>query len=349
MRRTLALAAAGCAALTLPAPAAAQEEVLARVDRPTPIAAHDGVVAWSARDPATDRYRLVVRADGVTAPLPIPTRSVPFDVDLGPTASGGVVAVYSRCRTDPPNSVQMVRGRGCDIYEYDFARATERRVPGVNSTGASEAWPSFHRPRLAFARLYDRKRDYPYLYVNDLSDARGSIRMPGGQRKTCRRGRCTDDRRSEPFELELYGRRLAFSWRYTDFAEGFAYDLRLDDVRARDGDPRRLAKVGGGGLTGVNLGWPAFESGRVYWSQACYGDTAGCPGRRFVARSTYVGDDLEQTRFDPRARVFGHDRDGGFTYYLRDTFGPGGGTECRGDPDVPGGTCELVRAVPSFG
>jgi hypothetical protein len=247
---------------------------------------------------------------------------------------------------EPPNNVQMVRGQGCDIYEFDFGHGTERRVPDASSPSASEAWPTFHRPRIAFARLYDDKRSYPYLYVNDLSDSRGSIRMPGGQRKTCSRGRCTDDRRSEPFGLELYGRRLAFSWRYTDFAEGFAYDLRLDDVRARSGDPQRLAHVGGGGLSSASLSWPAFEAGRAFWSLACFGDPGGCTGRRALVRSTYVGERRED-RAGPGGFVWGHDRDAGATYVLRDTFG-GGGTECRGDPDVPGGTCELVRTVPTF-
>jgi len=342
------LVAAAAAALTLPSPASAQDEVIARVDRPTPIAAHGGRVVWSARDAATDRYALMTSFQGVTTPVPVAPRRVPFDVDLGPTADGGAVAVYSPCPVDPPNRVQMVRGQGCDIYEFDFARGTERRVPEASSPSASEAWPTFYRPRLAFARLYDNKRSYPYMYVNDLSDSRGSIRMPGGQRKACFRGRCTDDRRSEPFGLELYGRRLAFAWRYVDFAETFAYDLRLDDVRARDGNPVRLAHVGGGGLSASSVNWPAFDAGRAYWSLACIGDPGGCARRNLLVRSAYVGD-REQTTARPGAFVFSHDRDAGASYLLRDTFGSGGGTECRGDPDVPGGTCELVRTVPTFG
>jgi hypothetical protein len=150
-----------------------------------------------------------------------------------------------------------------------------------------------------------------------------------------------------PLDLELYGRRLAFAWRFTDFAEGFAYDLRLDDVLARGGDPRRLAHQGGGGLTEIVLGWPGFEAGRIYWSAACFGDPGGCPGRRALVRSPYLGGTAPQT-FDPRDTVFSHDRDGGSTYILRDSFGGAGGTECRGDPDVPGGTCELVRLTPDY-
>lgn len=350
------LALAALAATATGASAQAGEEVLARVDRPTPIAAYGGRVVWSQRTPAGDAFQLMTRADGVTAAVPVPTRRVPFDVDLGPAADGSAVAVYSRCTTEGPAGgftvANYLAGRGCDIYRYDFASGRETKVDEVSSPTASEAWPTFYRPRLAFARAYDDKRAYPYLYVNALGDAQGSVRMPGGQRNTCATNRatgrrvCTDARRSLPLDLELYGRRLAFAWRFTDFAEGFAYDLRLDDVLARDGDPRRLVHQGGGGLTEIVLGWPGFEAGRIYWSAACFGDPGGCPGRRVLVRSPYLGGIAPQT-FDPRDAVFSHDRDAGSTYVLRDTFG-GGGSECRGDPDVPGGTCELVRLRPEY-
>src|SRR5262249_28567967 len=134
----------------------------------------------------------------------------------------------------------------------------------------------------------------------------------------------------------------------TDFAEGFAYDLRLDDVQSHDGNPRRLAHQGGGGLTEIILGWPGFEGGQIYWSASCFGDPGGCPHRRMLVRSEYVPPTpLAPATFDPVAFVFSADRDAGSTYLVRDTFG-GGGSECRGDPDVPGGTCEVVRTQPPY-
>jgi hypothetical protein len=329
--------------------------VLARVDRPTPVAAHGDVMAWSERVPGTETFRLVVRAGGATTRPPIPTRDVPFDVDLGPGADGTTTAVYSRCAQDPPpgaghGTTLYLTGRGCDVFTLDLARGTEARVAQVSSPTASEAWPTVWRSRIAFARAYDRRRAFPYLYVNDLSGQAASRRMPGGQRAACRRleGRreCTDGRRSAPAGLELHGRRLAFAWRYVGFAEGFAYDLRLDDVLAGDGAPRRLDAFGGGGLTAIVLGWPALEADRIDWSRACFGDGQGCPGRRWLLRSTYAGPQRTE-RFDPRDPVFGHDRAGGATVLVRDLYGTGG-TECRGDPDVPGGTCEVVRLDPAF-
>jgi hypothetical protein len=347
------------AVVAVPAAARAQStaDVIATVDRPTPIAAYDGRVVWSQRTADGRAFQLMTWAGGVTATVPIAPRRIPFDVDLGPAPDGSPVAVYSRCRTEGVAGGHEVAnylgGRGCDIYRYDFADGTESKVDAASAPRASEAWPTFWRPRLAFARVYDNKRAYPYIYVNDLSDRHGSQRMPGGQRNTCERDRrtgrttCTDNRRSMPLDLELYGRRLAFAWRYTDFAEGFAYDVRLDDVRAHDGNPRRLARQGGGGLTEIVLGWPAFASGRIFWSAACFGDPGGCPHRRALVRTPYLGA-LDPQTFDPVDTVFSHDRDGELTYMLVDPFGGGGGTECRGDPDVPGGTCRLVRLAPDY-
>jgi hypothetical protein len=360
MRRVLPLTVL---ALTLPGPAAALaqapagggEQVLARVDRPTPIAAYGGRVVWSRRTAAGDAFQLMTLVDGVTSAVPVPTRSVPFDVDLGPAADGSAVAVYSRCRVEGPAGgfivASYLKGRGCDIYRYDFATGRESKVDAVSSPTASEAWPTFYRPRLAFARAYDDKRQYPYVYVNDLGDAQGSIRMPGGRRNTCtkvrRTGRtvCSDATRSLPLDLELYGRRLAFAWQFTDFSEGFAYDIRLDDVRAHDGDPRRLATQGGGGLTEIVLGWPAFEAGRAYWSAACFGDPGGCPGR-YGLSSYRISTGATQTAATDTPAILSHDRDGGIAYLLIDTQP---GTDCMGDPAVPGGTCVLRGVIPSFG
>jgi len=332
-----------------------QREVIARVDRPTAIAAHAGRVVWSVR--TGDEFRLMTWANGTVTDVPVPSRPVPFDVDLGPGPDGDPVAVYSRCRTEGAaggfNIASYLAGRGCDIYMYDFEAGRERRVAEVSSPGGSEAWPTIWRSKLAFARAYDNKRNYPYIYVKDLSSDRGSRRLPGGPRNKCRRsdsGRreCTNPRLSQPIALELYGRRLAFAWRYADFTDGFAYDLRLDDLGLRNGNPRRLVHQRGGGLTAIVVGWPGFEQGDIYWSAACFGDPGGCPGRRLLARSSYAGP-FSPSTVDPREAVFSHDRASRSTYLLIDTFGSAGGTECRGDPDVPGGTCLLVRTQPRYG
>ncbi len=62
---------------------------------------------------------------GAVAPAPVPARAVPFDVELGPRAGGGLIAVYSRCRVEPrldPRDMLPLpaTGRGCRLYRYDI-------------------------------------------------------------------------------------------------------------------------------------------------------------------------------------------------------------------------------------
>ncbi len=334
------------ALLALAAPAAAQD--IARLDRPTPIAAHAGWLAWSTRGP-DDLFRLTLRSPAglITFPAVAP-RSTTFDVDLGPTAEG-LVATYSRCRVEVSGPgaflpVDYDEGSGCDAYLLDVATGVERKLSGLSTNQADETWPTVWRDKVAFVRSYDRKPDLPYLYVRPLAGGR-SERQPGGTRKVCSRdGRrlvCTDERVSRPYALELYGRRLAFGWTYAGRSEGLDTEIRLDTLG--DGHSR-IALQRGGGLTGRALNWPAFEAGRVYMSRACYGDTGGCVNqpelRRYrITTRTTDGADADKA-------ILGHERDGGVTYLLVDEAS---GTDCQGDPAVPGGTCVLRVVRPSFG
>jgi hypothetical protein len=128
-----------CAALVAAAiaPAAHADVTVATVGKPTPVSSHGGRLAWSAFDPATSRYSLMTRINGVTSPVPVAPRTVPFDVDLGPGESGDTVAVYSRCRRDPGRSgptgnaiigqfPDWSTGRGCDVFQFDFASGASR-------------------------------------------------------------------------------------------------------------------------------------------------------------------------------------------------------------------------------
>ena len=195
MRRALLMAFATL--LAAPASAAAQAgDVVARLDRATPVAAYGGTLAWSERDPQTDAFRLMIRRDGLTAPAPVAPRPLPFDVDLGPMPSDGVGAVYSRCAREVgaggASDALYGRGRGCDIFLLDPDSGAERRIAGASARGSNEFWPTLWRGRVAFARTYDRKRDFPYLYTR--SDAGPSQRLPGGARGECRR----DERTGRP-------------------------------------------------------------------------------------------------------------------------------------------------------
>ncbi len=341
-----ALAVSLLALLALAAPAAAQD--VARLDRPTPISAHDGWLAWSARG-ADGLFHLTLRdPQGVVTTPAIAGRATSFDVDLGPGLDNRLVAAYSRCRVEVQSAGSHLpadydEGRGCDAHLLDVWSATELRINGVSTGSADETWPTVWRDKVAFVRSYDNKPTLPYIYARPLAGG-SSERLPGGTRMVCTRTgsreTCTDERVSRPYALDLYGRRLAFGWTYAGRSEGLDTEIRLDTL---GGGHARIAYQAGGGLTGRALGWPSFESGRVYFSEACYADTGGCVGqpelqRYRISTRTTEGADAEKS-------ILGHERDGGVNWLLIDEAS---GTDCQGDPAVPGGTCVLRGVRPAF-
>ena len=340
------LATSLLALLALAAPAAAQD--VARLDRPTPISAHAGWLAWSARGP-DGLFHLTLRdPQGVVIRPAIAGRVTSFDVDLGP-GPDGLVATYSRCRTEVQSAGSYLpadydEGTFCDVWLLDVATGAERRPIGVSTGTADETWPTVWRDRIAFVRSYDSKPTLPYIYARPLASGGRSERQPGGARKVCtrtgRRVSCTDERVSRPYALDLYGVRLAFGWAYAGGFEGLDTEIRLDTV---GGGHARIAYQAGGGLTGRALGWPAFESGRVYFSEACYADMGGCIRqpelqRYRISTRTTEGADAEKP-------ILSHERDRGVDWLLIDEAS---GTDCQGDPAVAGGTCVLRGVRPQF-
>jgi hypothetical protein len=343
--RALPLIASLLALLTLAAPAAAQD--VARLDRPTPLSAHDGWLAWSARG-ADGQFHLTLRdPDGIVTTPVIAGRATSFDVDLGP-GPDGLAATYSRCRVEVGSAGSYLpadydEGEDCDVYLYDVASGAERRVAGASTATADETWPTVWRDRIAFVRSYDSKPTLPYMYARPLAGGR-SERQPGGTRNVCtrtgRRVSCTAERVSRPYALDLYGRRLAFGWTYAGRSEGLDTEIRLDTL---GGGHARVAYQRGGGLTGRALGWPSFESGRVYFSEACYADTGGCIRqpelqRYRISTRTTEGADADKA-------ILSHERDSGVDWLLIEEAS---GTDCQGDPAVAGGTCVLRGVRPAY-
>jgi hypothetical protein len=284
LRVTLAALAAALAAGISATPVAAQAPAPAPIDAiavPTPIAAYGGLLVWSAPD-GHGRYALMERdAAGTIRTLPVASRGVPFDVDLGPTTGGTIYAVYSRCRTEPVWSGDQMppyeQGKGCDVYKLDLTTLAEQRYTKVNASDGSEYWPSYWKGVVAFARAYESDPSKPYIYTKTIASSAPSARQPGGSRGSGR---------STPLQLELYGTHLAFGWRYQGHEEAPAYDLRIDTI---GGDHTRLDETPGGGLSSTVLGWPSFENGRVYWLRSCVGDPGGCETTRRFMMSNYTG------------------------------------------------------------
>ncbi len=175
---------AGAAWLATTTPASA-----ARVSTLDPagsgVSAYGGWAAWTSAEPSGNTFRLMLRSPaGTIAPAAIAPSGGPFEVALGPRATGGVTAVYVRC-AEPQRSL------GCAIYEFPLgqAGADERAlaIPG----GGSDTRPAIWKNRVAFVResAPDGKRpDNIYVWtigggepsVARLEASRGSREAPGG-------------------------------------------------------------------------------------------------------------------------------------------------------------------------
>jgi hypothetical protein len=328
MRRLSSIGIAVAASIVLAAPAQA-EETIASVTRPTPVSAFDGRAVWSEYDAAQGTYFLTQHMNGLTARLPVRPRSVAFDVDLGPDAEGRTVATYSRCRREPPardprtgNAIagqmfQWSRARGCDVYMFSFETGAEVRVRYASTRGASEFLPTVWTDRIAFARVFERrrgragKRAYLYVRPNSLMGSSGprdrSQRVPAGARargRFCsgRPRRCRVLVEPGPTALDLRTRRLAFGWD-SNFEPTSAVYIDTLHVGRRTG-LRRIELVSSGDIQASELLAPQFDQdGHLVWFASFYGDSTTSFVRRYrvVARKR----DQAQIQLQPGESLFG--------------------------------------------
>jgi hypothetical protein len=111
------------------------------------IATYAGWLAWSHRDASTGDYALVVRDPAGHVSLPdIRERGLPFDVNIGPTAYGRVVAVYSVC-------ADVSLRTACRIVELKLGDPTAKPLTLRPPGGGSVYAPALDGHRLAFLRV----------------------------------------------------------------------------------------------------------------------------------------------------------------------------------------------------
>lgn len=323
--------------LSLLAPAAAHAQglppTITGIAPPTPIAAYNGQLVWS-QPVAGGQYQLVSRTgSGAITALPVATRSIPFDVDLGPTSSGGVYAVYSRCATEPQwdqsGMPEYQTGKGCAIYKLDLGSMQEVRYSKVNASNASQYWPSYWKGRIGFARTYANKPDRGYVYTKTVASSTPSAQMPIGPLGTGQ---------SWGQQLELYGSRLAFGWFYQSGSFNY-FQLRLDQIGSSKSMTLDQTR---GGISVVGLGWPAFGGGLVSWLRSCTGDPASCPGNVRLQRSSYSGGSYAEAATGEYTQAY--DLDLGITYLENDV---NSAYACGALPNSPG-TCTITATQPSF-
>lgn len=187
--------------LAVASPAVAAPTVVAVEPASSQISVFDTTAAWSSRR-ADGRYVLRVYQAGIVRTLPVPSRKVPFDVDLGPDRSGRIVAAYSRCDQDGGTLQE-----GCDLFRYRLGDE-ETRIKGVSLRGHSEHHPTIWRSRIAFARYRD-----PATFDAAIFD--GLYQRARGRTRRLPRGSLLEPAlTAQATRLDLRGRRLAFDWFY---------------------------------------------------------------------------------------------------------------------------------------
>jgi hypothetical protein len=243
------------ALLLLAAPARADETV-ATLSAATPLRAYGDIVVWSAEAP--HGYQLVMRrGTGPAVQIPIAPRKFARGFDIGSDARGAPLLTYTRCK------------RSCDIYTATLG-GRERRIAAASAPRENEAEPAVSRGRLAWLRGNR-------VYTRRLSDpprvrSRRLYELPGGSNRSLD-------------ELDISGRRVAFSASFLRDEERLEYRIRIVD--ARTGRVRKVRDIGTG-EGGQYVFGLCFHAGLLGWAKSCNGDTSGCgsgafryrPGRR---------------------------------------------------------------------
>jgi hypothetical protein len=117
-------------------PAAASASPLATEQHATSVSTSGDAIAWSSYD--NGRYKLMLDQGGTIAAANVATSKTAFDVDLGTSKAGKLLAVYSR---------------GGKLYRYNVAAGAEKQL-GINGTD-----PTVADGRLAYvARKNGRDR-----------------------------------------------------------------------------------------------------------------------------------------------------------------------------------------------
>ena len=329
-------------------PAAAGADVTyATVAHPTPVSFFRDRLVWSAFDQARNGYVLMTHHGGVTSAVPVQPRGVPFDADLGPDENGDPVAVYSRCGLEPSFDPrgdappEWRRGRGCNVFQFNFATGRETRVASVNTDSSSEFLPSIWETRIAFARVYEARGgaagDRAYLYARSLLGTPSSTRLKGGPRaKPVETG---------PAALDLRGRRLAFAWATRGDCPGAITGIWLDSV---GGGQQRIQSACNTNMQGRAVVSPTISGGRVYYSRSLTGGEESGSRVRYYRIKTRERREVFSL---PRGAVTATATDADRTFYLAASAFPARCTgPLPGAPALPGAPptppCQLNELVP---
>lgn len=258
------LAAALVCLLALPAVAGADGSRITPTDLPaTDLASGEGAVAPTAASghvvysrlvPGTGMYELVhwTAARGLDT-LPVETRSIPFDADLGRDAAGRPVLTYSQCATDGRlggvlPALDFTRARGCTVRFLVLTETGTESAPRTlrlaGTSGLSLTTPSIRGRAVAAVASPARGSQLARVLYWRAAGTR-PVRLRGGTPPKCPYQRCAVAPRSAVEALDLGAWSVAFLWRLTEpgVGAGPATELRTSELRGGGG--RQFIKAQG--------------------------------------------------------------------------------------------------------
>ncbi|CAA9488630.1 MAG: hypothetical protein AVDCRST_MAG30-1250 [uncultured Solirubrobacteraceae bacterium] len=201
----------------------ASAEVISTTPGVAYLDAFHGTVAWSSLDQSTGGYSLKALVGGRVQTLPVATRPVPFDVDLGPAGDGGIVAAYSRCERDFELGFGVysrpIIGVGCRVFLYSFATGRERALPRAAGV-RNEFSPAVWKDRLVVFSQRGDLRSPVMLRTRSLDARTAGHRLPAGSRGPS----------AGPVDVDVRDRRIVFIWQGVE-GEPAAEDGRSLDMR----------------------------------------------------------------------------------------------------------------------
>src|SRR4051812_21217561 len=233
MRRAVLV---GVGLLVFAPPARAADETLAQLPGAIGLSAHAGWVAYSA-PVGTGAWSLRTWHRGVVADVGVAARDAPFDVNVGPDASGHPTAVYSRCLRSGGGERPPV---ACDLFAVRLDDGSTERRLAVSARRASEFAPAIWRNAVAFGRKVRGRRSELVLT------------RPGKRPRKLRTGTfpaCGGDSLCEgrpqawTEKTDLGSRAVAYKWTMRGGSAHLGYGDEVRIVR-RSGGRARLEQAG---------------------------------------------------------------------------------------------------------
>ena len=253
------------------------------------LSAYGGYVVFSQSDANQSDWKLMVWHAGRVSALPVTSRSIPFDADVGPDARGRPAVVYSHCTSDPtPYQLYPMPdwtfASGCRIYELSLLGGREQLVKRIYAFGSSDSTPSIWMGAIAFARISASRPNESRVML--WRPGRPIRELPGGTFPCMTGARfCPRPMDVQPqawvSAMDLGPKVLAFSWALLgdNVLHREAFEMRVDPL---GGGRSRLADSGNysEACTGVSqiVGSPNAAGDQILYvvedQDICFGDAS---------------------------------------------------------------------------